>query len=81
MIGLGRQGHVQRRRHRDAALLKRGVIGTYHHVSGQHLPAYLAEFDQRWNTRKLMDRERAVRAIQGAQGKRLTYKPLVRREQ
>jgi transposase-like protein len=61
------------------ALLKRGVIGTYHHVSGQHLPAYLAEFDQRWNTRKLVDRERAVRAIQGAQGKRLTYKPLTQR--
>jgi transposase-like protein len=63
------------------ALLKRGIIGTYHHVSGQHLPRYLAEFDQRWNTRKLVDRERAVRAIQGAQGKRLTYRPLVRSQE
>jgi transposase-like protein len=63
------------------ALLKRGIIGTYHHVSGHHLPAYLAEFDQRWNTRKLVDRERAVRAIRGSQGKRLTYKPLTQRGQ
>ncbi len=61
------------------ALLKRGIIGTYHHVSGQHLPRYLAEFDQRWNTRKLVDGNRAVLAIKGAEGKRLTYKPLVNR--
>jgi transposase-like protein len=29
------------------SLLKRGVIGTFHHVSEQHLPLYLAEFDHR----------------------------------
>src|SRR3990167_287936 len=61
------------------ALLKRGIIGTYHHVSGQHLPSYLAEFDQRWNTRKLGDAERATVAMQGVSGKRLTYRPLVNR--
>jgi transposase-like protein len=31
------------------SLLKRGVIGTFHHVSAQHLPLYLAEFDHRHN--------------------------------
>ncbi len=61
------------------SLLKRGIIGTYHHVSGQHLPRYLAEFDQRWNTRKATDAERATLATQGTAGKRLTYKPLVNR--
>lgn len=60
-------------------LLKRGIIGTYHHVSEQHLDRYLAEFDQRWNTRKLTDRERAVLAVKAAEGKRLTYKPLVQK--
>ena len=29
------------------SLLKRGVVGTFHHVSEQHLPLYLAEFDHR----------------------------------
>ena len=27
------------------SILKRGVIGTYHHVSEAHLSRYLAEFD------------------------------------
>lgn len=59
--------------------LKRGIIGTYHHVSGHQLHRYLAEFDQRWNTRKGADADRAVLAIKGAEGKRLTYKPLTAR--
>src|SRR5216684_5376552 len=33
------------------ALLKRGVIGTYHHVSKKYLPLYLAEFQFRHNNR------------------------------
>jgi transposase-like protein len=33
------------------ALLKRGVIGTYHHVSRKYLPLYLAEFQFRHNHR------------------------------
>lgn len=33
------------------SILKRGVIGTYHHVSEAHLPRYLAEFDFRYNHR------------------------------
>jgi transposase-like protein len=31
------------------AILKRGITGTYHHVSQQHLKRYLAEFDFRYN--------------------------------
>jgi transposase-like protein len=34
------------------SLLKRGVIGTYHHVSKKYLPLYLAEFQFRFNNRK-----------------------------
>lgn len=53
------------------ALIKRGLMGIYHAVSKKHLPRYLAEFDFRWNNRKLNDGERTDAIIQGAAGKRL----------
>lgn len=34
------------------SLLKRGIIGNFHHVSAKHLPRYLAEFTYRFNGRK-----------------------------
>ncbi len=34
------------------ALLKRGIIGTYHNVSKKYLPMYLNEFQWRFNHRK-----------------------------
>jgi transposase-like protein len=37
------------------ALLKRGIIGTYHNVSKKYLPLYLAEFQFRFNNRKEAD--------------------------
>jgi hypothetical protein len=55
------------------ALLKRGVMGTYHHWSKKHLHRYLAEFDFRWNHRKITDGERTVEAIATVGGKRLRY--------
>jgi transposase-like protein/Zn ribbon nucleic-acid-binding protein len=59
------------------SLLKRGVVGTFHHVSEQHLPLYLSEFDHRHNTRFLTDGERTVIGLKKSVGKRLTYRPLV----
>jgi transposase-like protein len=56
------------------ALLKRGVHGTFHHVSEKHLSRYCDEFSFRWNYRKVEDGERATAAIRGAEGKRLEYK-------
>lgn len=59
------------------SILKRGIAGTYHHVSGQHLKRYLAEFDFRYNERSALDvtdAERAVKAVAGVVGKRLTYR-------
>ena len=35
------------------AALKRGINGTHIHVSGKHLPKYLAEFEYRYNMRHL----------------------------
>src|SRR4051812_46813357 len=59
------------------AILKRGIVGTYHHVSEAHLKRYLAEFDFRYNERSSLgveDQERTERALKGIVGKRLTYR-------
>ena len=53
------------------SILKRGVNGTYHHVSKQHLHRYLSEFDFRYNARKMTDSDRREAALQGFNGKRL----------
>jgi transposase-like protein len=37
------------------SLIKRGVVGTYHHVSKDYLPLYLNEFSWRFNNRKNPD--------------------------
>jgi hypothetical protein len=37
------------------SLLKRGVVGTFHQVSKEYLPLYLAEFSYRHNNRKNPD--------------------------
>ncbi|HEX8626030.1 MAG TPA: transposase [Allosphingosinicella sp.] len=59
------------------SLLKRGIIGAFHHVSDKHLPRYLAEFDRRWNTRKDRDGDRIVNVITTAIGKRLRYAEVI----
>ena len=56
------------------SIFKRGVIGTYHHMSEAHLGRYCAEFDFRYNTRMMSDAERTAEAIKGARGKRLMYR-------
>lgn len=55
------------------ALLKRGMMGSFHNVSEAHLYRYLAEFDFRHNTRELDDGERADKLLEGSKGKRLMY--------
>ena len=60
------------------SILKRGITGTYHHVSAEHLKRYLCEFDFRYNERSALDvtdQERAAKALKGIVGKRLTYRP------
>lgn len=56
------------------SILKRGVVGTYHHWSEAHMHRYLAEFDFRYSTRTMTDSERTAEALKGARGKRLTYR-------
>ncbi len=59
------------------AILKRGIFGTFHHVSATHLKRYVGEFDYRYNTRVALgytDAQRFDEAIPGIVGKRLTYR-------
>jgi transposase-like protein len=58
------------------SVFKRGIYGTFHHISQQHLKRYLAEFDFRYNERAALginDNMRAAKALKGVVGKRLTY--------
>jgi len=54
--------------------LKRGINGTFHHVSRGHLNRYCDEFAFRYENRKSTDNQRAIKLVAGAEGKRLTYK-------
>lgn len=55
------------------AIVKRSVHGIHHHVSERHLQRYLDERAFVWNGRLLDDSARALLALQGAEGKRLSY--------
>jgi transposase-like protein len=55
------------------SIFKRGMKGVYQHCAEKHLHRYLAEFDFRYNSRKISDMERTVAAVRGGEGKRLTY--------
>jgi ISXO2-like transposase domain/Transposase zinc-ribbon domain len=62
------------------SIFKRGMKGIYQHRGEKHLHRYLAEFDFRYSNRLALgihDAERSTRAIRGAEGKRLTYRPPV----
>jgi len=59
------------------AIFKRGLKGSYHHISQKHLKRYLCEFDFRYNHRTALeftDAQRADIALKGIQGKRLLYR-------
>ncbi len=69
------------------SILKRGIVGTFHHVSPQHLQRYATEFDFRYNHMEKKnkidgkwmlvghsDTERTHAMLKGAAGRRLTYR-------
>jgi transposase-like protein len=59
------------------AIFKRGMKGIYQHCGEKHLHRYLSEYDFRYNNRTALgvnDETRAVKALKGAIGKRLTYR-------
>ena len=56
------------------SLLKRGVYGSWHHVSREHLPKYANEFAFRWGTNKMTDGARMAHFAPFVSGKRLLYR-------
>lgn len=56
------------------SLFKRGITGSYHHISKEHLGRYCDEFAFRWSNRDLKDIEITAEALKQSEGKRLTYK-------
>jgi len=61
------------------AVMKRGIIGVYHHASKKHLGRYVDEFSFRLNEGdvKRHTMQRLDSFIDGVAGKRLTYKALI----
>ena len=79
MVNHGSGEYVRGNVHTNTAegfvsLLKRGIVGTFHHVGKGHLGRYVSEFEFRYNARKVSDAQRPLLIVAGAEGKRLTYK-------
>jgi hypothetical protein len=55
------------------SLCKRAVFGAHHSISEAHLFRYLAEWDFKFNSRKVSDGERTALIAQQVEGKRLMY--------
>ncbi|HEV2550355.1 MAG TPA: IS1595 family transposase [Stellaceae bacterium] len=59
------------------SIFKRGMRGIYQHCGEQHLQRYLDEFGFRYSNRIALgidDQQRALKALRGIEGKRLTYR-------
>jgi hypothetical protein len=61
------------------AVLKRGLLGVYHHASPKHLERYVDEFAFRLNEGNVKNHTmtRLDSFVRGTAGKRLTYKGLI----
>ncbi len=59
------------------AMLDRGIMGTFHHVSPKHLGRYVTEFAERHNDRMEDTQEQILRLVRGMDGKRLRYQDLI----
>ena len=51
------------------AVLKRGLIGTYHHVDAAYLHQYVGEYEFRHNTRQIKDVERFMALASQTEGR------------
>jgi transposase-like protein len=60
------------------SLFKRGISGTHHSVSPQHLQRYTDEFVDRYNKKDFTNIERFEKAIERCANARLTYKELTK---
>ena len=58
------------------ALLKRGYVGTHHHMSEKHLNRYVTEFSGRHNNRTMDTYDQMTAMALGSTGKQMTYQEL-----
>jgi len=56
------------------ARVRRGLTGTYHAVSPEHLHRYVTQYEWLYNARGMNDGERIEHLIRSADGKRLRYR-------
>jgi hypothetical protein len=61
------------------SVLKRGVYGSFHHVSKHHLQRYCDEFSFRWNRRQATNAARTEDALRMSEGQRLSYRAPARK--
>lgn len=78
VVNHGQKEYVRGSMHTNTAegyfgLLKRGVNGTFQHISKKHLQRYLVEFDFRYNLSKLNYKNITFLAIRGFEDKSLMY--------
>ena len=59
------------------SLLKRGITGTFHHLSDKHFDSYADEFDARHNFREMDTIAQMACVIRSMIGKRLKYADLI----
>ena len=59
------------------ALFKRGIDGTFHHLSFKHLQRYASEFSGRHNDRPMDTADQMKVMVEGMVGKRLRYEDLI----
>ena len=59
------------------ALVRRAIMGSWHHVSVKHLPRFMDELEWAWNHRRQTDAERFMDAVRLTTGRRLTYASLI----
>ena len=59
------------------SMLKRGIVGTFHHLSPQHLDRYVGEFSGRHNVRDRDTVDQMSTLARGMVGKRLMYRDLI----
>jgi len=58
------------------SLMKRSIVGIFHHISRKHIDLYLNEFTYRYNTRKETSENRFNLMLSNCKGK-LTYAQLI----
>ena len=58
-------------------MFKRGIVGTYHHISPKHTERYAVEFAGRHNDREADTADQITHLVKGMDGKRLRYSDLI----